>query len=465
MVVMKFGGASLKDETSIKQISEIIKNRVPDQPVIVLSAVQNVTDIIVEATNQALHDETSIVENINKLSSIHRRIVAGAILSPPIRTQTQANLDFLLSRLERLLYGIAYTGECTPRTRDLVVTHGERMSVHLLAGCLNAIMCPARALYADEIDLAAHGNWGMGTVDYAQTRSLLPNHLNPLIQQGIVPVVTGFFGRTENKLPITFGRGGTDYSAAIVADAMQAKQLEVWKDVDGFLSAAPEISSKSHLLEYLSYEEAAELAYFGAKILHPRTVEPLMEKKLPLLIKNTFKIDSRGTIVGPERFTHDQVIKSVTYDKEIAILRIYGASIGYQVGLLKNIVAALSDYHINIKSVITSQTCINLLIDLGDLAESIEHLNQLNIDYVDNIEAVDDIALISVVGEGLLHTPGLAARVLTVVARLDTNVEMISSGASRVAFYFLIKRNKVENTVKAIHQEFFIRDESSRSKK
>jgi aspartate kinase len=455
MVVMKFGGASLRDGKSVKQISKIIKKRLPEQPIIVLSAVNGITDILLRATKQALEDESTIVDNLNQIASVHRKLVAETISSPPIRTRTQENLDMLISRLERVLYGVAYTSELTPRTCDLVMTFGERMSVHLLAGRLNAILCPAEALYADEIDLLAHGDWGRGTADVPKCRKLIPNHLKPLIQQGTVPVITGFFGRTVKNLPIIFGRGGTDYSAAVIADAMQAKQLEVWKDVDGFLSTAPEISPNGYLLEYLSYEEAAELAYFGAKILHPRTVEPLMERNLPLIIKNTFKTDCEGTVIGPERFTHKQVIKSVTYDKNIAVLRIYGASVGYQVGLLKNLVSALSDYRINIKSVITSQTCINLLIDRQDLAESYEHLNQIKLDFVDHIEPVDDIALISVVGEGLIDTPGLAARVFSVVARSDTNVEMISSGASRVAFYFIIKRNEVEKTVRAIHDEFF----------
>lgn len=455
MVVMKFGGASLKDGTSIKQICKIIQKRVNDQPIIILSAVNGVTDTLIRSTEQALVDESSIAENLNYLLSLHRRLVAEAITSPPLRTQTQANMDNLFSRLEKLLYGIAYTGEMTPRTRDLVLTFGERLAVLLLAGRLNAISCPAKPLAAEDIELRAHGDWGRGTAEIKLCRQLIPKHLQPLIENGTVPVITGFFGQTRDNLPLIFGRGGTDYTAAVIADAMQVQQMEVWKDVDGFLSAAPEITKKGHLLEYLSYEEAAELAYFGAKILHPRTVEPLFDKKIPLLIKNTFRIECDGTVIGPERLTHDQIIKSVTFDPDVAILRIYGASVGYQVGLLRNLVAALSDCRINIKSVITSQTSINLLIDKKDLNESYDQLSQREIDFVDKIEAVEDVALISVVGEGLADTPGLAARVFSVMARLDLNVEMISSGASRVAFYFLIKQNELKKAVKAIHDEFF----------
>jgi aspartate kinase len=184
-------------------------------------------------------------------------------------------------------------------------------------------------------------------------------------------------------------------------------------------------------------------------------VEPLVLKKIPLIIKNTFKTECEGTVIGPDRYTHKQVIKSVTYDKEIAVLRIYGASVGYQVGLLKELVSALSDCTINIKSVITSQTCINLLIDRKDLGEGYEQLSQLKLDFVDKIEPVDNIALIAVVGEGLAETSGLAARVFSTVAKLGTNIEMISSGASKVAFYFIVSRPELEKTVKSIHDEFF----------
>lgn len=455
MVVMKFGGASLRSPDALKQISKIIKKRISDQPIIVLSAVKGVTDVLIQSTTEALTDEVSIVENLNKLISIHKSLVAESIESPAIRTETQQAIDYLLSRLERLLYGIAYTGECTPRTRDLILTFGERMAAHLLAGRLNAILCPAEALYADKIGMMAHGPWGIGSADIAQTRKLLPENLKPLLAKGVVPVITGFFGSTTQKQAILFGRGGTDYSAAVVADAMKAKQLECWKDVDGFLSASPQITPNGRLLEYLSYEEAAELAYFGAKILHPRMVEPLMEQRIPLLIKNTFRTECQGTVIGPEGETHEQVIKSVTMDPNVAVLRIYGASVGYQVGLLKELVSALSDTDINIKSVITSQTCINLLVDSKDAAKGVSQLNAQNLDYVDSIELVDNISLIAVVGEGLLDTTGLAARVFRTVAEAGTNVEMISHGASNVAFYFIVKQVDAEKTVKAIHHDFF----------
>ncbi|MCK5739822.1 aspartate kinase [bacterium] len=455
MVVMKFGGASLRSPDALKQISKIIKKRISDQPIIVLSAVKGVTDLLIQSTAEALSDEVSIAANLNKLIAIHKSLVAESIESPSIRMETQKAVDYLLSRLERLLYGIAYTGECTPRTRDLILTFGERMAAHLLTGRLKAILCPAEALYADKIGIMAHGPWGMGSADISQTRKLLPENLKPLLAKGVVPVITGFFGSTAQNQSILFGRGGTDYSAAVVADAMKAKQLECWKDVDGFLSASPQITSNGRLLEYLSYEEAAELAYFGAKILHPRMVEPLMEQHIPLLIKNTFKTECSGTVIGPDSETHEQVIKSVTMDPNVVVLRIYGASVGYQVGLLKKLVSALSDTKINIKSVITSQTCINLLVDSKDAATGVSQLNALNLGFIDSIDLVDNIALIAVVGEGLLDTLGLAARVFRTVAEAGTNVEMISHGASNVAFYFIVKQADAEKTVKAIHHDFF----------
>jgi len=457
MIVMKFGGASLKDSESIRKIGEIIFSRADEQPIVVLSAINGVTDRLVEATGAALTDEGSIPDILSGLASIHRKLAAETIASPPVRTTTQRNIDQLLARLERVLYGIAYTAECTPRTKDLILTFGERMSCHLLTGHLNSIGCLAQAMYADEIDMVAHGPWSQGVVDRDQVRELLPVHIQAVLELGQIPIITGYFGRTEQHQPITFGRGGTDYSAAVIADAMNVLQLEVWKDVDGFLTVAPDITPEGVLLKSLSYDEAAELAYFGAKILHPRTVEPLCVQNIPLRIKNVYNPDGEGTLVGPERQTHKHILKSVTYDKDIAVLRIFGAGVGYQVGLLKTLVASLSDFDINIKSVITSQTCINLLIEQEDLKESYKRLKKLRSDFVDSVEAVDDVALVGVVGEGLADTPGVAARIFSVVAQSNTNVEMISSGASRVAFYFLVKKKALKTVVKAIHEEFFSR--------
>jgi bifunctional aspartokinase / homoserine dehydrogenase 1 len=455
MIVMKVGGSSLRSIDSLQQVTEIIASIPEREKIVVLSAVSGVTDHLIKSSREALQTERRIRSLLDYLHELHRELVVGAITENELRRHAMDEIDYLLSRLEKLLYGIAYTGECTHRTQDMILSMGERMAVQLLAACIRDKGAEAIAMDADKIDMAAYGEFGNGNADLETTSRLLPNHLREPLRRNAIPVITGFFGRTAAGHTITFGRGGTDYSAAIVAYAMDCRELQIWKDVDGFLTAAPDLVPNAKPLDYLAYDEAAELSYFGASILHPRTVEPLAKKRIPAVIKNTYKPDLPGTVVGPEKHQQDEIIKSVVANSKIGALRIHGASLGQQLGFLKIVVSALSEAGINIISVITAQTAVNFLLNKQDIAASASIIQNLNIPYIDHLEPLVDVALIGVVGEGLADTRGLAARVFTSVAAAGANVEMITSGASKAAQYFVIKESLLQQTVQAIHAEFF----------
>jgi aspartate kinase len=202
------------------------------------------------------------------------------------------------------------------------------------------------------------------------------------------------------------------------------------------------------------FRSAAELSYFGARILHPRTVEPLVDSDIPIVIKNIFDPKKRGTRISKEGYRRKGILKSVTFNKDIAVLKIKGAGVGYKPGIISEMSRRLSDLNLNIYSIITSQTCINLLLDRNDLHRSFEALRQLSGGVIEKIETMDNVALIAVVGEGLLRTHGLAAKVFSAVAREKLNVEMISAGASEVAYYFIIKRKDLSKAIHAIHEEY-----------
>jgi len=455
MIVLKIGGSSLRTVESLNQVTSIIAGMDEKEKIVVASAVSGVTDQLFHAREAAMQSERRIQGLLDELLQRHRTLVLGCIGDGNRRHLVLDELSYLCSRLEKLLYGVSYTGECTPRTLDLIVSIGERMAVQLLAGCLQDRGVGAVALDADKIDLVVDGEFGNGNADLEMTARLLPGHIHRELDRSAVPVITGFFGRDADGHAITFGRGGTDYSAAVIAHALDAQALQIWKDVDGFLTANPELVPEARPLEYLAYVEAAELAYFGASILHPRTVEPLEKKNIPVIIKNTYKPAAHGTIIGPDRHQHQEVIKSVVGNGHIGMLRLGGASLGHQIGFLKWVVTALSEAGINIISVITAQTAVNLLLDKSDVDHASRLISNLAIPYIEHLEPATDVALIGVVGEGLAETPGLAARVFTAVARAGTNVEMIASGASRVTQYFIIKEADVARTVRAIHAEFF----------
>ncbi|MDQ7823224.1 MAG: aspartate kinase [Candidatus Eremiobacteraeota bacterium] len=451
--VMKFGGSSLDDAKSLNDIKNIISAE-EGSKAIVLSALKGITRELTEALDRVLKDEKEIDPVINSISSRHYTVIRGAVTSPRILSETMEKTSYLLRHLERLFYGIAYTSELTPRTRDMVLSYGERFSVRIMEGVFLSGGIQAKALDADDLGIITDGEYGNATADLKETGRHIRKKLLKIIDEGAIPLVTGFFGRTPQGHTTLFGFGGSDYSAAIVAHALDADVIEVWKDVDGFMSAQPSLVPEAHLIDRLSYEEAAELAYFGAKILHPRIVGPAELKNIPIRIKNTLKASEKETVIWKEGYESGDIIKSVTYSREIGVLRVWGGGVGYKPGVMKDLVTAIASIGVNIKSVITAQTCINILLEQHDLDACYQALREVKSTSVEDIEKANDLALVGVVGEGLATTEGLAARVFTSVARKGINVEMISFGA-RVAFYLLVKENLLEETIRAIHNEFF----------
>ncbi|MDI6732765.1 MAG: ACT domain-containing protein [Planctomycetota bacterium] len=501
--VLKFGGASLRNAKSVRQVAEIILATKEDKAV-VISAIEGVTDQLIRFLNTLgptnRKQEDAIKSFIASLKKQHLGILSKAIpthhsvraethktiqsgSSRQSRDSLQANID----KLERLFYGVSYLGEVSPRSRDLIISFGERFSVILLAEVLHTLGSRAQFIEADKVGLITDGDFGKASALLGPTTRNLRKALLPLITKGVTPIITGFFGCDQRGRTTIFGRGGSDYSASVVAYALDADGLEIWKDVDGFMSVSPEIvktapklsppnrapapprrrrgeslafggglrCDSAHIIDILSYDEAAELAYFGVEILHPRMVEPTMLKNIPIIIRNTFNPTHKGTSIVRQGYERKGVIKGIAYDKNISALKIHGAGVGYKPGVLREITDKIANLGINIKSVITSQTCITLLLNSNDLEEGYLAIRKAQIKVIEHLEKVSDVALIGVVGEGLIRTKGLAARVFRAVADANINVEMISAGASAVAYYFIVKNKYLKQAVRAIYQEFF----------
>jgi aspartate kinase len=449
---MKFGGGCLKDEESFLKVAEIIKAE-KDNTVVVVSAMYNITNLLVDGIHRAKQSEEKIPKVIEALRNSHRHI-ADKTIKDDIKQRTMKDIEAKIKRLERLLYGVAYTEEITDSVRALILSYGERLSAVILSGILNSKGSEAVAMEADEIGIITDESFENATAKLPQVKKNLNHTVLPLVNKGVVPVITGYFGCTQKGKITTFGRNGSDYSAAVVAYGIGASSLEIWKDVDGFMSADPKIVKDAHGIDRLSYYEAAELSYFGARILHPRTVEPLVDTGIPIHIRNLYT-KSKGTRISLKGYEREEVIKSVTYNEHISVLRIHGPGVGYKPGIIAEIGRILSNEGINIYSVITAQTCINLLIDKRDSRRSYELIKKLAGGVIERVDLVDDIALIAVVGEGLLNRKGVAARVFSAVAEEGVNVEMISSGASEVAYYFIVKEDHLKKAINAIHKEFF----------
>ncbi len=454
MKVVKIGGGCLKGKKQIAHILDLIADRGRGH-IFVVSALYGITDTLIEGMEKAIEEEDSIPGLMSRLRSKHALIARHLIpKGPPLKNFTR-ELNRSLNQLERLYYGLNFTRESTPRMRDVISSYGERFSAELLAAGVRAKGIQSTYLMPHTIGIMTDGKFEDATADLKKTAGNIQPRLQPLLSKGMILFVPGFFGVSEKGDITTFGRGGSDYSAAVVAAAMEADGLEIWKDVAGYLSADPDLVEGARLIPILSYREAAELSYFGAKILHPRTMEPLRVGKLNIAIQNTLDPDAPGSLITYRGMPTENVVKSVAHDTDIGILKVHASGVGARPGILALIAGELSESGINIKSVVTSQTCISLLLSRKDLQAGYHVLKGLNPKPYQRLEKVEDIALIGIVGDGLVRHKGVAAQSFTAVAERNVNVEMSSFGPSRAALYFIVRNKDLQTTLTAIHNTFF----------
>jgi aspartate kinase len=451
--VMKFGGGCLQDGHSFIKVGKIIGRQ--QRIAIVVSAVSGVTELLLAAIEQSKRSEKNIPGILERMTLRHRLIIDEMPLQGREKQRLLAAINPQLAQVRRLLTGIAYHNDLTPAVRARLLSYGERLAARLLAGLLVSQGRKAKALDAHRIGICTDDNFENASIDRERTRNNFATKVKPLLRDGIIPVISGFFGRGANGSITLLGRNGSDYSAAAVAYALKAGQLEIWKDVDGFMSTDPALVRTARRLERISFAEAAELSYFGAKILHPRTVEPLAGTKIRLFIRNLNQPENQGTEILPGQSGRKEVVASITANKNLANIRVHGAGIGSKPGLLASVSSLLAVANINIHSVLTSHTCINLLLDAGDGRRSLQRLKAQSNGVIKKIDLEEHLALVGVVGEKIMEKEGIYARIFTAIAREKINVEMAAAGASPVACYFLVKRTDLDRAVRAVHDEFF----------
>ena len=455
MKVMKFGGSVLRTPEDIERAVELIKSD-GDEKVVVISALNGITDEIntfLETLEKGEAQPRVIAESIREH---HFSLLTETVMDSTRINKIKGQLASLIERWERVAFGALYTEELTKRSRDFLLSLGERLAVIIIEGALKDRGVEAQAVEMDRLGCVTDGEYGCATIDIESTIERIPGAIRAILDEGSTPVVTGYFGADSEGHTTVFGRGGSDYSAAVLANLLNASVIELWKNVDGFMTADPTVVNGVRQIPNLTYREAAELAYFGVRILHPLAIWPLQEKGIPLWIGNVNdSARSGGTLITGKASPGQDVIKCVAHTKNIGVLKIHGAGVGHQPGVLANLVSQISGAGINIKSVITSQTCIALLLDSADLERAKRSLKGISANIVERIEPVDNVGLIGIVGEGLNKTEGVAGRIFGVVGKEAINIEMISSGASDSAYYFLVQENDLEQAVNAIHGEVF----------
>ncbi|MBU1158007.1 MAG: aspartate kinase [Candidatus Thermoplasmatota archaeon] len=451
MKVMKFGGTCLGSEDALDRVSKVVQAE-KDSKIVVVSAASGVTNTLKEFISKP-RQEKEIDDLLLALRMRHIDMLPKT--EGQVRKEALDLIEEKMTKLERLLYGVTYTEELTPRTNDLILSFGERLSVIVVAARLTDEGLNAIAMESDAIGFITNDHHGNAVALLDLCEKNMGASLDSAIRQGITPVVTGFFGTTQNGHVTTVGRSGTDYSAAVIAYATNAKPVEIWKEVDGFMSADPKLVKESFTIESLSYEEAAELAYFGAQVLHARAVQPARLKGIEIIIKNLYSPEAPGTTIGNGKQTKKDVIKSVSYVPKVATLKVYDTGAGYKSGFLSDITNCLASEGVNIFSATTSQTCVAVLIDENQIHLAKRAIKSIIGGVGESFEIKPGVALVCTVGEGLGYTEGVAARVFKAVASKKVNVDLISAGASTVAYHFTVDNKDLKKTVMAIHKEFF----------
>lgn len=451
--IIKFGGDCLSDSIHILKAVEIILSE-KQFPVIVVSAMEGITELLINGIIKAKGRETNVNETISSLTEFHYNIAQESIKNDKVFNKTIQTFTTLIKKVERLLYGVSYTEEVTEAVKAYILSYGERISAAILAGVLEDNGTESTVIETDKIGLVTDDNFEHATVNLEEFKRNFNFHAHSIYNARIIPIFTGFFGSSPEGKVTTFGRGGADYSASVIAFGFEANELEIWKCCTGFTSADPDIVKDAIIIDKLSYFEAAELSYFGKKILHPLTIEPLTSQEIPITVKNLCEPKSKGTLIVPDAYIEENVVKSISQNDNIVMIRIHGTGIGYKPGLIKSISDALSASGINIFSTLSSQTTINIIIENEFADEALEILNSFKGKIIEKIDFVRNIALIAIIGEGLLRKRGIFGRILNSISQEKVNVEMASAGASEVAIYIIVQKEELHDVINALHKEF-----------
>jgi len=450
--VLKFGGSNLKKKDDILRIVDVI-GKYDDDLVIVVSAFYGVTDMLVKSLEEVKTDEKAIDRITEDLLNLKIETLDEVVDDPAVRDGIFTHLLARIEKLKKYLQGVNFFGDIPAFVNDTILSYGEQLSSLMLAGILRYLNIDAVEILPEKLGLITDGEYSNATVDF----DMATDKVSASVKGKKVVIVPGFYGVSNEGKVTLLGRGGSDYSAAAIAKCLNAKSLDLFKDVDGFLTGDPRYVENPRRIKSLSYMESAELSYFGAKILHPRTVEPLRESGIPIRIFNIASVEELNnplTTVENKANIHDDVIKSVTFSDEIGILKLKGPGVGYKPGILSKVSSAMDHEGINIKSVITSQTTINILIETSYLKRSKKLVEKLDMHAISEVVAEDDISVIAAVGHGITEKVGLAARIFAAVSQKGINIEIISVGASPVAAYFIVKKTDRAATIRAIHDEY-----------
>jgi len=468
-IIMKFGGTSVGNAERIRGVADIVKDfqcgNFPQAPeggrvVVVVSAFSGVTDSLIKAARTAAaRDEQTYKKVAEDLRAIHGTAIHALITAGERQEKLQAHIEAMVKGFENVCQAVAILGEITPRGMDAISSLGERLSAPIVAGALQERGIAAEAVEASSL-IVTDASFGSAIPQMEETREKSRACLLPLIEAGVTPVVTGFMAATPEGVISTLGRGGSDYTAAILGSSLDCDEIWIWTDVNGVLTADPRVIPGAHTLPVISYNEAAELSYFGAKVLHPKTMLPAMEKNIPIRILNSFEPQHPGTLVtagDDEKYT----TKAITAIQNLSQITVEGLGMMGVPGIAAKVFSAVANERVSVLMISQSSSEQNICFAINQhdshrVIRALEkafhtELAQRN---VDRIWAQDHVAIIAVVGAGMRGTPGISAKVFGALGRNGINVISIAQGSSEYNISLIVDQKDTVDAVRAIHEEF-----------
>ncbi len=463
VIVMKFGGTSVGSVAALDKVIQIVKDgrQKEYKLVVVVSAMSGVTDLLLNAAHQAeTGDEEAAHAARAVIAKKHSDVLAHFLGQTPAREATLTKISALLDEFEALCHGIRVLGELTPRALDVIGGLGERMSAPQVAAILHHAGISAQDVSATEL-IVTDNRFGAAVPLIDETAQKTEAGLRPLLQAGQVPVVTGFIGATEDGIPTTLGRGGSDYSGTILGRALNADEVWIWTDVNGVMTTDPRIVPEAHPIAHLSYAEIGELSYFGAKVLHSQAIRPARRANIPVRILNTFQPDHPGTLITAEAKESHKTVKAVAAIKGMSLISVEGpgmVGIFGMAGRTFNAVAR-TDTNVLMISQASSEQAICFVVPTADTPKVIKALEtemsrEIERRDLDQIKREDNVVVLAVVGAGMKGVPGVSGRLFGALGRAEVNVIAIAQGSSECNISLVVAKGETDKAIRTIHQEF-----------
>jgi aspartate kinase len=463
---MKFGGTSVRDAQAISNAIEIVKEyfRKGHKIVVVTSALSKVTDGLLAVSENAAEGNLDSVDTfVAEELELHSETAKGCIRNEEVLRKVIEELNENSGEMRGILRSIARLRELTPRSKDYLLSFGEKLSASILCGVAADLGLESEWMTGCDAGITTDENFGEATPLIDVTARRVKARLEPLLNAGKLPIVAGYGACSPHGIATTLGRGGSDYTATLIGAALEVDEVWIWKDVEGLMTADPKIEPDARVLTRISYAEAAEMAYFGAKAIHPRALQPLIERQIPARIRSSLDLTNEGTLVAGDREVKtDGIVKAVTLVNKVALISVTGAGMAGLPGVAAKVFKVLGDANINILMISqsSSEAGISFVVPREKLqrAKNALELGLLGTQYVKNIVSEDDVCIVAAVGAGMKGTPGVAARVFKAVADKGVNVRMIAQGSSELNISFVVAEKDGSKAIQTIHQEFRLGD-------